>query len=98
MLALAPIPEIGARSTIAKQAVVIKKNAPCIASWTNKKRLHAKRHLSPCHGDDLRRLTAFLPNSENSDVITVAFEMLKRKPHRLAKCASFGQRADIDFA
>jgi hypothetical protein len=49
----------------------------------------AEGHLTPLHGDDLRRLTAFLPDAKNPDMIgRDDFEMLKRKPHRLAKCAA----------
>jgi hypothetical protein len=94
----ASTPKIGARSTIRLQRVEIKKNAPSVAARANKKRLGAERHFAPCHGDDLRRLTAFFADPENADVIAGGFKMLKRKPHRLAKCARFGQRADIDFA
>jgi len=99
MLALAPVPQISACPTIAKQAVVIKQNAPCAASWTDEKRFQPERHLSPLHGDDLRRLAAFLADAENTDVIARGyFEMLKRKSHWLPKCAHLSQRADIDFA
>ena len=78
MLALAQVPQISACPTIAKQAVVIKQNAPCAASWTDEKRFQPERHLSPLHGDDLRRLAAFLADAENADVIARGyFEMLK---------------------
>jgi len=43
---------------------VIKQNAPCAASWTDEKRFQPERHLSPLHGDDLRRLAAFLADVE----------------------------------
>ena len=70
-----------------------------LSPWTNKKWLHAERHLSPCHGDDLRRLTAFVADAENPDMIARRyFQMLKWKSHRPNKCASLGQHADIDFA
>ena len=77
---------------------MIKQNAPCVASWTDKKWLEAERHSSPRHGDDLRRLAAFIANAENSDVIAGGFEMLKRKSHQSLKCTGFGQHANIDLA
>jgi hypothetical protein len=54
VLALAPIPEIGARPTIPLQAVEVQKNAASVAPRTNKKGLHAEGHFAPCHGNDLR--------------------------------------------
>jgi hypothetical protein len=52
------------------------------------------------HGNDLRRLTAFIANAENPDMIAPRLDMLKWKSHavRRGECASFGQHADIDLA
>ena len=58
-------------------------------------------HLSPLDSDDLRCLAAFIANAENPDTVAPRyFQMQKWKLHPVpcAKCASFGQRADINFA
>jgi hypothetical protein len=50
------------------------------------------------HGYDLRRLSAFVADSKNLDVIGRGFQMLKWKSHWPLKCARFGQHANIDLA
>ena len=99
VLALAPIPRASAASTIRLQAIKIKKNTAFIATRANKKRLHAERHWPPLHANDLRRLAAFVPDSENPDVIARRdIEMLEWKLHRPLKRASLSQCGHADFA
>src|SRR5215471_853815 len=97
MLALAPIPKISADTTIRLQRVEIKEYPPCVATRTDKKRLAAERHRPPLDGNNLRRALP-IPQREKRDVVACSFDALKWKTHRLLKCASLGQHADIDFA
>jgi len=55
-------------------------------------------HFAPVDMDDLRRLTAFVADTENPDMIGRGdFQMLKWKPHRRpSQC--LGQHANIDLA
>jgi hypothetical protein len=71
-----------------------------VCSRAPKKWFVAERHFAPLHGNDLRRLTAFIADAKNPDVIAPRFKMLKRKSHamRRGECASFGQHADIGLA
>jgi len=53
--------QIGADTTIRLQRIEVQINPAFLASRANKKRLHAERHLSPCHGDDLRHARYVFP-------------------------------------
>src|SRR5262249_4450139 len=101
MLALAPIPKIGARSTIRLQAVEIKKNTALVAARTNKKWFQSERHLCPCDADNLRVGVgrAWHRKRKQLDVIACRLDAQKWETHRAAfKCACLGQHADIYFA
>jgi hypothetical protein len=70
-------PQISARPTIRLQGVKVQKTTPLVASRINKKWLHAECHLSPCHGDDLRRLAAFVPDAENPPITNCSFRRFR---------------------
>jgi hypothetical protein len=89
--------QISADTTIGLQRVEIKKNAPCVTAWANKKRLRPERHFTPCHRNDLRRALAIC-RRENADMIAGGFDALKRETHRPHKCTVLGEIADIYFA